>query len=1853
MAKKRRRLNVKLLITLAVALAVVALGGVLVGQYYLDSPDRAVSRAELFETQAQEALDAGDLPAARSAIERAAGLWNKAFRLTNDSQYQVKAIEATERLTTDPVKGDTFAQQVQGSLRQLASNPNNIDAVRKAMRYTADSPALLSPSLPQFARDVRDRAQLILSREPDDAEARLLEAVATLHLAQIPGGLALTREEANRLGGAGTGANVSATQRLADEARQTLHEVVATDPLDGLGLAALQRDFGRRFQQQINEAVAAERRINGDSRAALQEIADISDTFRTVLDAAGEAAQDHTPRDGRPADTGLLLARLAAAYDVLARSRTQASDLSTRIAQIGDPTLTQARQVLLDPDSPAEARESARQLLTGIEADRLAASQAAAQDALEAARRHYLQAADLFLNDAGDALDPAGGEAILLGTDVLTALNLASEFHTRRGDPDLGIALMQALVNSRPWDTRARNLLVDRLSAAGQLQEAADVAKAGYDLRDAELPLIRGEAGATARRLRLIAGLTLSDALLQLRDSVLADRTLDRSARSQEARQLLEEARGALDTFETARRNAGVERDLQSRRVEAQLRLAEGEIVEAQNALDGLDAELAARERGAGMSGMSEERGRVVGLLADAYRLRNQPGAELEALRSLRDGGRITGTDALRLATLLVAQSGRQEAGSEAAIRLTDEARRLLQSLQRLRPDNAVVTTLLAQLDAAGTDEADGTPLADLPEGTDRERRVKVTVALQQGDREESIRLLRRLVADNPGEVNLALALARTLIDGGGEAEQAEVEQLAGRFPDDPRARRLLAFVEGGVDAQIDAIDDPIQRQIARAGLAGTQGDVEAARTGYREALAELGESTDSGDLADLSGAQRLLGIRAAEGLYSLGLNSTDFELLDEATQALISLDGDGLDGRTYAIQSRLVEGEALLRGSIEPDDDESPESARQRGQTIVNESVQDAIRLAEQNPRTTSVLLVQGEALMKVGRLEEAMASFRRAEELSPNDVRALVGQVNALFSAAEPDPVAISTLIDRATGINPNSSALARVASRYQLEYGDPSSVIDRLEQQIARQPDAAEPRRQLLETLLRITLRRPALVAAGESTPEELQAFADQTARVGLDFVDAFPDDTSVWARIVAVAPFVGEAMSREIDGRLTKLMTPSDPDSKEQSTQVAFAAADFYESLDRQAQAEAVLRRHLSALSRTDDRGRQANAVMRLSVLLARQDKLAQAISVLDDHDDLPTVRDAKVSLLAGAAIAGSLDGAVDQIRDALDDAAEVGRPGVRSLLAAATAFVRLGEAEQAIEPLANVREQIADDDTVDPAVRTQTLYLSGMAWANREESARDFDRAREFLEAALDEQEGFVQAREALAGVILQQAIAEEDPQFSRELEDESIEQYRRILALQPARHEIRQIVIRDLLNRVPPDYVAAENEFRRAVRQAGERPDRGLAVLQLLRARMERTRGNTQTARRHLDSVLDIAGRVAFEEARAALPEADLTPEDFDLSDPSATALSQRTAGSWIDAVLGEKLALGDADDVAELTALYFTRLTNAPSGAPGVSADRQIPLWLGRRRGAALARLDQDAAGLEAYRRLIGSTPPQFQAQLLVEMADLFGFEPTYDLIRASVEAEDADVQTLRQAAILHAQTGRADEGLALLERARQGLADAGLLEVGENAARLDLQAATLRLQADPPRLDEAVTGFRQVLDAVESDGLRLSASNNLAYALTLVADDLTSEDQAVAALEEAQVLSQTALDLARQFARLRQTEIDVNILDTHAWVQARLAMLTGDDEALVDALRRLRSLRVRTEANPSQAFAALYYHLAAIHAYRGDERSAREAIRTGLEMIDRLDAEQGVPQEADIRQKLEALRDGPLAAS
>ena len=820
---------------------------------------------------------------------------------------------------------------------------------------------------------------------------------------------------------------------------------------------------------------------------------------------------------------------------------------------------------------------------------------------------------------------------------------------------------------------------------------------------------------------------------------------------------ILAEARQIFEEYETQRKAVGLQSTSESVRMLGQIQIAEGDLGA------GIQTLTNALHFTAGAEGPAERRERlkVLAMLVDANRRLGQVGAQqryLEELVQLAPGIARSQRD---LAQLYLAQGERQK------------ARAIIERLLRDSPDDAVLQQLALQ---AVPPEQQLAAYMQMSESSSSQQQAKLGTAIRLGRAEDVIRLAKLLQDGYPPPEQrtpeqqrqheaLTLTIAQQL-DHTGNKDQAIalVQPIADKSL---AAKALLAQLQGGAEAMLESLPEGVDRLLLEAQLAEMRDDSE---TG----LAKLEEA------ARIAPANDTVGKRLFSA-YLLRQRLEDAALLAEQLRAR---NADEMRGGTYAVRLALARGDT-------------------------DQALASATTLARDYPDFAEAHALHGEALRQTGGGSEAVEAFRRSLTIAPNSLGALTGMLSALeaagrFSEARP-------YIDEGLRLQPENDFFRNADRAFQIRFADPSNVIEARRIAARDDPASADARLDLGQTLL-LAADASERVADEARTQERLI----EAAEVFTQALHDFPQDLRMLQGLLAAVTRAGdEALAAAEPAIQASVASPQAPLAG--NPQAVILGADYFAARGQLPRAESLVRAALG--DRSLSRDQKASLLLALSALLVRQNRPDDALAVLGGYEDVGSVLQRKIELLAQRVAQEPQDaGFYQAMRQASDPGIEDRSLPVGGLTAVAYAEMQRGDIDRTINLLDQALSRQANN--------SRGLLMRGAVEARRpggnlESAGRWLDQAR---------------------------TLAPDDPDVYRELsrlyrqrgqQEEAITAMNRLAELEPRDVQARLELVNLLLSMNPPRFSDATRHFRSAERAGiADHP-----MLLMTRAEMERLRG--------------------------------------------------------------------------------------------------------------------------------------------------------------------------------------------------------------------------------------------------------------------------------------------------------------------------------------------------------------------------------------------------------------------------
>lgn len=430
------------------------------------------------------------------------------------------------------------------------------------------------------------------------------------------------------------------------------------------------------------------------------------------------------------------------------------------------------------------------------------------------------------------------------------------------------------------------------------------------------------------------------------------------------------------------------------------------------------------------------------------------------------------------------------------------EAEQTLKKAIELNPDSAAARLVLGSIyNATGnTDGALGV-LKGLAEQNPDQFAYKVRLAnfFAQRDRlDEAEKVLRDALAETPDDFDKQRALLVFLASKkGNDAAASELSKMLARSPEDADLR----FVEASFALQAKNADEAkrIYRQVietakgigpnavkARNALAEMllkEGELEEASALIEETLKEEARDADAlflhavialknKDLdqavADLRAVlrERPDRIAAWRMLGQSHIARNELELAEEAFEKALAIEPDDLFSQSRMAALKLHQGDAeAAKTALEAIADKTPENIGvQQALARIHFAQKDwsalaegGERLKERAPDQPLGPYLEGLALQKQGRQEEAIAAFEQALELKPNAIEPLAALVQSHMALNEPAKAEarITNLLDK----SPGNPVFVQLLGNLYLASGEKDKALTLHKEAIALNPKAPQ--------------------------------------------------------------------------------------------------------------------------------------------------------------------------------------------------------------------------------------------------------------------------------------------------------------------------------------------------------------------------------------------------------------------------------------------------------------------------------------------------------------------------------------------------------------------------------------------------------------------------------------------------------------------------------------------------------------------------------------------------------------------------------------------------------------------------
>lgn len=651
-----------------------------------------------------------------------------------------------------------------------------------------------------------------------------------------------------------------------------------------------------------------------------------------------------------------------------------------------------------------------------------------------------------------------------------------------------------------------------------------------------------------------------------------------------------------------------------------------------------------------------EARYRLMFFLSGAYVLTGQTGEAKTLLTTI-----VNEVPSLANGRLMLAQLLLQENKPE-------EARVHVDKLQQLMPgDPRVLRLAMRCLDKDKDKDKLLELYQKLPEKTPEEIGEKALAAIYIERREDAAKLLEGLRATRPQDVSVRVNLANVYNDMGDKTKAlAIMDEALKLFPDSPELKLQRARLAGDDMAEvrqdiIDKIADPLQKAVLQYELAIQEDRPEDAKKFLATAIS----------LNPNHG-------RVIELMYNRAVIQRDWTTAHEMVEKLAKANHDGVDGMLYRVRYHLAKGE-------------------------LDQAANNANALVQRMPEFAPSYVVLGQVQKAQKKYPDAVQNFETALKKASREITAIRELIE--ISYITNNPTEARRYIADARRLFPNVTAFREQELAYELKYGDPAKVI--------------EPRLEMLKVAIEkkdptevrqwVNLGNAYLaVARSKDTPQAGRPFLEK-ARDNFDqAIKKFPDEM-----ILTDLYSSTQLQLKAVPDGERAIMTLRDREAWKNKPEPTVLLASYYSRAGDAAKQEKVLRDYLV--------GAPASVPVQLdlSMILARQNKLDEAMKLLEVNADQPEIRRQRIELQINA---DRLEDAEREIRTAI---AATSTPS--SMLLNRQAFVYM-KSKRVPDAMTVLERSLAQNPT-----DMEALFLQGSIYLSR----RNTPQAIANLQAARD------------------------------------------------------------------------------------------------------------------------------------------------------------------------------------------------------------------------------------------------------------------------------------------------------------------------------------------------------------------------------------------------------------------------------------------------------------------------------------------------------------------------------------
>ncbi|MGC4031309.1 MAG: tetratricopeptide repeat protein [Tepidisphaeraceae bacterium] len=619
--------------------------------------------------------------------------------------------------------------------------------------------------------------------------------------------------------------------------------------------------------------------------------------------------------------------------------------------------------------------------------------------------------------------------------------------------------------------------------------------------------------------------------------------------------------------------------------------------------------------------------------------------------------------------------------------RNADAATRELGVLERVAGDAEIVKRMRVRLEAIQGKLDDN--LVKMPESTRAEQFLKLQAAATLVNDQEVLRLAKLMLQANPADPDGVTAAAQSLVALGKRDEAVEVVNAALKAkPDDARFQNIAASLAAQTPEQreqltrdnIEKITDPYAKAMATGALARQQGRPADAIQSFKAAQKLKPEDP-----------------RAYDAQFQVAILATRFSDAEAVLSDLARTNADQAEGALRRVQL------AGAKAAVEPDAD--------RRASLYKDAVAQGQALAQQRGELAAASLLYAQLLAQSGDLANAIDQYSQTLDKSPTNIDAMLGIAACLLRTDRRAEAA-----DRVKAVQrsyPDDPRTVDLTLDYDLRFGDPAKAVDTLAARVDKSPSDAALAGRLGVALEQVATNK------GET---DGKPFLERAAEVYSKAWGRFPQDLRFLSAYAEAQRKLGNAAVGE--QAIEKAV--NDP-ANANRPELPQLLADAYVRSNKIDDAVRVLVNVVNATKPAP-----TEAVIKLSSILAKQNKMADALTVLDLRKDDANVARQKAQVLMDAGDGKAATEAVESLIASF--------PSADSYVVAAFVSLRTNEWDKA-EGFAN---KVLTERPTDVAA----LYYRGQARTNK--TPADLDGAVADLTKARDVAPSSPDIRVALA-----------------------------------------------------------------------------------------------------------------------------------------------------------------------------------------------------------------------------------------------------------------------------------------------------------------------------------------------------------------------------------------------------------------------------------------------------------------------------------------------------------------------